>query len=226
MDIKTLVMDFVACRGEMQAWINNRYKDSKSSVIQFRHFNYIVTKDDVKFYTTPDLETIDQVYNDYWFDDLKSDDVVVDIGANIGGFSLVAAKKARMVYSYEPIRHHELFDNVLLNGNQNVKVSPFGLGDGQPTLIEWEGIKKTVETFRFEQVPEHTFLKIDSEGAEWHIPPEQLAQPRRIEAELHWWGHGKKYWPGWKQVLDEYYEYDLTKVSNANVIGILHAVRK
>lgn len=46
---------------------------------------------------------------------LKHDDVFVDIGANIGIFSLVAAKLARAgrVYAFEPV--HDLFDKLTMN---------------------------------------------------------------------------------------------------------------
>jgi hypothetical protein len=225
MDIKTLAIDFYNCRGNLQQWINNRYKDLNSAVVLFRNYDYIVTKEGVKYRVTIDLETVDQVISDYRMDDITKDDVVLDIGATIGGFALRAARNAKGVYAFEPVRWRELQANILLNNVNNVNMVPMGLGDGLPVEIFWhEPI--TINTMPFHNIPPCNWLKADCEGAEWFIPAGGLRQFRRIEAELHWRGGGKKHWPVWKKVLDEYFEYELTKVPNANVIGILHARRK
>lgn len=54
---------------------------------------------------------------------LKKEDIFVDIGANIGIFSCIAAKKSHKVYSIEPTTHtfQRLIENFNLNNIQNAE---------------------------------------------------------------------------------------------------------
>jgi FkbM family methyltransferase len=71
---------------------------------------------------------------------LPEDGVFLDIGANIGSFTLVAAKRAPFgkVHAFEPcLKHLERLNyNVLLNGFTNIYVNSFALSDvsGQAVL--------------------------------------------------------------------------------------------
>jgi FkbM family methyltransferase len=71
---------------------------------------------------------------------LPEDGVFFDIGANIGSFTLVAAKRVRFgkVHAFEPCRKHleRLHHNIALNGFTNVYVNSFALSDvnGQAVL--------------------------------------------------------------------------------------------
>lgn len=64
---------------------------------------------------------------------LPKDGVFIDCGANIGSFTLVAAKLARQgqVHAFEPSRHHieRLAHNISLNAFGNVKLMLVGLSD-------------------------------------------------------------------------------------------------
>lgn len=64
---------------------------------------------------------------------LPSDGVFVDIGANIGSFTLVAAKYAQSgrVHAFEPSDFHlqRLVHNIKLNGFDNITINPVGLSD-------------------------------------------------------------------------------------------------
>ena len=72
---------------------------------------------------------------------LPSDGVFIDIGANIGSFTLVAAKIAQHgeVHAFEPSAHHffRLSKNVAMNGFGNVSLNRTGLSDqrGSATLF-------------------------------------------------------------------------------------------
>jgi len=69
-----------------------------------------------------------------FFDFIKQGDVILDIGANIGFYSLLAAKKLQdtgKVYSFEPSKFvlEELKTNIEINKYYNVEAFDFALSD-------------------------------------------------------------------------------------------------
>ncbi len=71
---------------------------------------------------------------------LKEGDVLWDIGANVGAYSLVAAKNGNgkvKVYSFEPsfLNFHQLCKNIALNNCGDV-VTPFNLALSDKTVLE------------------------------------------------------------------------------------------
>ena len=64
---------------------------------------------------------------------LKPGDVFLDIGANIGYFSLLAAKHepTAKIFCFEPVRSsfHKLEENIALNAAKNVKAVNAGIGE-------------------------------------------------------------------------------------------------
>lgn len=133
------------------------------------------------------------------FQDIKKGDVVVDIGAFIGDFSIKAANKGAKVYSYEPCKKtFEIFlKNIKLN-NLEDRISFFNKGiykeSGQKDLIirEDHGVNsmiggnvldhrsKTIgaekiklitfkQLFDSNKIKQCDFLKIDCEGVEYDI---------------------------------------------------------
>jgi len=69
---------------------------------------------------------------------LKPDDVVVEIGANIGYYALQEARIVKQVYAIEPTATNvaQLRRNIALNGYQNIAVYEMAIGDydGEATL--------------------------------------------------------------------------------------------
>lgn len=121
---------------------------------------------------------------------------IVDVGANIGSFTILAAKRGAMVYAFEPLpeSYKMLRMNVILNDVEDkVKAFPFAVGEpGKARLYitldrpDWcsldlslNNLKEEefveVDVISLEQVfqmtgLEHiTFLKLDCEGAEREI---------------------------------------------------------
>jgi FkbM family methyltransferase len=125
---------------------------------------------------------------EYWMTDIRNEDHVLDIGANIGAFCIRAAKISRHVTAVEPVTADLLTRNIALNGVK-VRVIHGGLGDGSSLGIEWDGERSTVPTFRLRDLVRMAegcdFLKCDCEGAEWKIHPGDMKGIRRIEMELH-----------------------------------------
>ena len=149
---------------------------------------YRTTRDGIRFLTvTTPFRQITEV-PEYWMNDIRKEDRVLDIGANIGAFSIRAAKISRRVTAVEPVTADLLEKNISLN-RVNVRVIRGGLGDGSPSEIEWDGVYSAVPTFRLRDLVRISggcdFLKCDCEGAEWKISPGDFKGIRRIEMELH-----------------------------------------
>lgn len=133
---------------------------------------------------------IDDVFSDYRFNDIRKDDIVLDIGANVGAFSLFVSRMVKHVYAVEPMLTDILKQNVSLNKADNITVLDEALGKGM-LEIPWVGCKprKIMGKSLGELIKvcggHVDFLKMDCEGAEWSIEPNELAGIRRIEAEIH-----------------------------------------
>ena len=157
-------------------------------------------------YTVPDTEIIFDLRSDYPTDEIvireiweenvyEVEDwryniggVVVDIGANIGSFSIYSAYRGAEVYAIEPEPHNleALKNNIAINNMQEkIHVLPYAIGDHKGTVvISDEGggstimddnIGSEVELMSFDSVfelyrlQEVDILKIDVEGAEVEI---------------------------------------------------------
>jgi len=66
-----------------------------------------------------------------WINSFKKNEILVDIGANIGVYTLYAAKKGITVHAFEPHAGNfaELVTNIYINEFNNVKAYPFAVMD-------------------------------------------------------------------------------------------------
>lgn len=141
---------------------------------------------------------------------LKEDDVVLEVGANIGYYALIEARICRKIFAVEP--HPENFErlqkNVALNGYKNVvtQQGAFGATDepiklycsdlsnwhscreapeSEDSFIEVDGF--TIDRFVAEnEAP--TFIKMDVEGFELQVlrgAEKTLKSIRHLFLELH-----------------------------------------
>lgn len=141
------------------------------------------------------VDDIPQLYNlyaiqNYNMNDLKPDDVVLDLGANIGAFSLPASTKCKHVYAIEPLYYDVLRKNCELNSIKNISVLPCAIGYPGESTIEHGNRNKTSKVVPLNMIYrlcryKPTFLKIDIEGYEWFITPEDFNGIREIEGEIH-----------------------------------------
>ena len=79
-----------------------------------------------------------------WMDNLGAGDTLIDVGANIGFFSIYAAKRGAQVWAFEPnILVYELLKkNVVANGCDGVGYTNIALYDSETKLTinpEWNG---------------------------------------------------------------------------------------
>jgi len=178
-------------------------------------------------------QPIFDAYREYRFDRIRPDDVVLDIGAQIGAFAIPAAKIARRVYAVEPIFHCELLESIRLNQVENIYARWEGLGESNGWLrLEYLGASSRCVTRTLPEMLDMstgvTVLKIDCEGCEWYINPEDLKGIRVIEAELHtiWLGikarRKMKEWVSWLE--DNNYNYELEHIDSTR--SMLHAEKR
>jgi len=157
-----------------------------------------------------DRASITEVQMFHPYSDPRPGSVVVDIGANIGAFSLLASRTARRVYAVEPIpsNYEILCRNVQLNGAPPVTAMCAAISsengfstmsdDGVMSSLKWNRPDKagaTVRTITLKDfIQEHAiesvdFLKMDCEGAEWDILAQTDASVfgliQHIEMEYH-----------------------------------------
>lgn len=147
-----------------------------------------------------DLTTLFEIFvnDDYSFKgDPDAKFNILDIGANVGYFSMLFSKKypKAEIFSFEPFpnTYKRLTDNINLNNAVNVKPYPFAVSDFNGTAdfysFEWAGCntmidrkfddghydKTTVNVLAFDDifaktgVNEFQFGKIDCEGSEYQI---------------------------------------------------------
>lgn len=174
--------------------------DRSNIIVGSKLIDYFVTKDGAKYKVDGYSNLIiEETRLDYDWSDLRQDDIVLDIGANIGGFTIGAALKAKHVYAVEPIFYKELEVNVKLNNLKNVTIltSALGSGSGENVNLSFNKIeRKNIPTHSLIQIinmieskslgiHKVSFIKCDCEGGEWFIQPSELQGIRRIELELH-----------------------------------------
>lgn len=155
-------------------------------------------------------------YNPKGFE-IKPNDVVVDIGAHAGIFTILASYFAKQgqVYAFEPFRenYNLLLENINLNKAKNVKVFNKAVSNssgklkfyvsqtknkGQNSIYRLGKTQKEVNVDKIsfkdflKTIPKIDFLKIDCEGAEYEIlfslSKEELQKIKKISMEFHNYG--------------------------------------
>ncbi len=190
---------------------------------------YFMTEDQVKFLRFPARYRQITEVPEYHYDDIQEDDIVIDIGANVGAFAIRAARYSRHVVAVEPVTCDLLLGNVRLNGVE-VRVVCGALGNGNPARVRWDEREVHVPTFPLRDIIAIAggcdFLKCDCEGAEWMIDPKDLAGIRRIEMELHLPPICGRPDPLLLEYISRHYEFTLDRVpchAPLGLMGYLHA---
>lgn len=209
-------------KSPLRKYFNQLYYDPSTAIIRLKDIDYVVV-DGCKYYPSDQLGSVVRPEGK-WFEGVKGDDVVVDIGADIGAVTIPLAKKARRVIALEPLFADELKRNVDLNGLENVEVlvsalGPKDLGISEAPTFEYSSKKQRSTVHSFQTLKEMVggqidFIKVDCEGCEWCIEPEEFGGVREIRIEFHVrrWHKKEDYrkidkWVGW--LNKEGYEVDV-----------------
>jgi len=146
--------------------------------------------------------------------EIEEKDVIIDIGANIGIFSIYASKKAPKgkIYAFEPFKTHflKLNKNLKLNKIKNIKTFSLAVDkDNKPksffiskthtgnhSLLKNENTTLETKTecislkevFKQNKIKKCDFIKIDCEGGEYDIlygaPKDILNKIKKISLEF------------------------------------------
>ena len=188
-------------------------------LIDFRKGLVLKLKGGVKFKCRHfmDALTIKEVFvnNDYKIKSSKQPKIIIDIGANIGSFSIFAASKMpnAKIFSFEPLRgtFQQLKENISINGfgkqivpnkmavykeEKRIKLYDAGIS-GLSSIYRtrneenFELIKSTTlkNIFEKNKIKTCDYLKIDCEGAEYDIlsncPKSIFKKIKTISLEFH-----------------------------------------
>lgn len=202
---------------------------------------YIVTSKGDRFFNTKDVFTVKTSLTDYRFD-IKDTDIVLDIGANVGGFSIPASRLAYKVYAVEPLMVKELRDNIILNTRNNIEIIENALGDGGIMNIYWrdnsfKDIITNVHTMRLSVLKSYCpdnkcdFLKIDCEGGEWCIKQSEIEDVRRIEMEIHRFKDGEPFSTMYNMLeqagfIYEYQEWQIMDSDIFDGVSLVHCYKE
>lgn len=157
--------------------------------------------------------------------DIKLNDTVIDIGAHIGSFTVLAGKRAKngrvLAYEPDPANYKQLEKNIKANNLSNVILSSDAVLDRQATIPfhkdtfntaessvfklgnETISIKSTTlaDIFTEQKIERCDLLKIDCEGAEYdilfHALPTMMDKIDKIVMECHA--------PGYFDIINEAY---------------------
>ena len=156
------------------------------------YIDYLVMKDGAKYKSTTQSNiTVEQTRRDYDLSVIKPDDVVLDIGANVGGYTIAAALKCKHVYAVEPLFTDLLKENILLNDLTNVTIIRMGIGGGESQSIKYadrsdDMVLSVTLTKLLNILPlQPTILKSDCEGGEQYFVSKDFDGFRHIEMEMH-----------------------------------------
>jgi hypothetical protein len=197
-----------------------------------KKFTFFPASDGVRFLVKD--TSFRQIFDvpEYRFDDLRRDDRVIDIGANVGAFCIRACRYSRHVVAVEPVTAILLRENIREN-EVPVRVIEGALGDGNPLKVSWDGFEIISPSYPLREIIRMgggcDFLKCDCEGAEWQITPDDLRDVRRIEMELHIPPIGGPPNPALLDYISLHYHFGIERRpvhSALGVMGVLHAEKK
>lgn len=94
---------------------------------------------------------------------VTKNDIVIDLGANIGDFTVKVAKKAKRVIAVEPSKKslEILKKNIEINGLNNVSVLPYAVSDKEgKAYLSGEGVSSALSDREGEEIQTITLDKI------------------------------------------------------------------
>lgn len=147
-----------------------------------------------KFHNSHAMQEYPDIFSQvsgYNVDELKKTDVVLDVGANIGAYTVMVAPLVKYVIAVEPLFYRELQRNITLNYLTNVRCLPYALGEGEEFEINFCNETRVCESLRFDDIIARcpykpNILKIDCEGGEYAVPIDELMDGMSmIDGEFH-----------------------------------------
>ena len=174
--------------GWIRKYTNLLYYDPRMVVLGLYKLKTI-EMNGCKFHANESLEALRDMSGNPWLEGTKPEDTVLDLGAHIGVMCIPLALKVKKVYAVEPLYAEELRQNIALNSLQNVEVWEMALGSGPPIHLWYRERKATVPTLSLTEIRGRTgpidFIKLNCEGGEWTVRPEEYMGIREIRLDYH-----------------------------------------
>lgn len=195
-----------------------------------------------------------EIYAPFSFMEILDGEVILDVGAHIGAFTLLAASAcpSSPIYCYEPMpeNYEILLTNLRMNGIQNVKAYPTAISavSGlRPLHIDETNTEShflqdlgsdgflvptltLAEVFRRHSIKRCGLLKMDCEGSEYEILFEAssavLSRIGRISLEYHTSARIPRDYPARLVQFLESEGYDVTIIPDPIKHGLLYASRE
>lgn len=180
----------------------------------------------------------------YKLDNIEDADIIIDLGACFGGFTMFAYEvaKSKTFIAVEPVWYDILQIN-LENNSIPATVFPFAIAHPKDergwALMNWDGRELYSQKIALKQIlkshnGKKVFLKCDIEMGEWNLVPEDFANIIRIEIEMHCLGSEvsgtfNQMNPLLVQFLEEQYFIDpeeSTITTKNGVAKVFHMYRK
>lgn len=173
----------------IRKYLNLLYYDPNGVCLKISNFDYIVV-DGCKFYVNDQIDSVQRLKDNPWFANIRKGDIALDLGANIGAITIPLAKAAKKVYAVEPLFYRELNANIELNGLENVQVWDVALGkDYSLKKFTFSSRSDYSVVIPFKQIRRDIgridWMKVDIEGYEWLIKPEECEGIRELRFEFH-----------------------------------------
>lgn len=176
---------------KLRGLVNSAFYNPRQVIISYSNFDYLEV-DGFRFGCSDQIDSVQRVKGNPWFDNMRLTDIGVDIGANIGAITIPLATYTSKVIAMEPLFWRELQKNAQANNLGNIIIEPYCLGPrtGDKIQITFSSRSEMVTTYTWRDFRRYIgdkidWLKLDCEGAEWLINPEDLEGIREIRAELH-----------------------------------------
>jgi len=168
----------------------------------------------VKFYPSLlNYPRMFEAWDRYNIEGIRPEDVVLDVGANVGSFTLPVAKRCKKVIAVEPMFTDLLIRNIELNNLHNIEVidRAIGLGVAKDTEVdcqEYQGRFVSIDpTVLLETYGPLDVVRLDCGGMEGTFNLDKYKDVRQWEVEFHSWegvvDHAALLWNGWKEHLDK-----------------------
>jgi len=174
--------------GWIRRYTNLLYYDPRTVVLGLYKLK-MIEMNGCKFYANEALEALRDMSGNPWLEGTRPDDTVLDIGAHMGVMCIPLALKVKRVYAVEPLYAEELRRNLALNGLNNVEVWEMALGSGSPIRLWYRTRQATVPTLSLTEMRNRTgsidFIKLNCEGGEWTVMPEEYEGIREIRLDYH-----------------------------------------
>lgn len=172
----------------------------------------------------------------YDFHEITKKDTVLDIGAETGLFSLLAARLGAKVYSIEPISTHWVEENIRKNNlSHQITILPFAFGGNKEITCQhhFQGPNvKKIQAHDLEYIFENiddmiTIIKCDCEGYEYDgfQNTTNFRNIRKIDMEVHVFKNkNDRVFDLIKQLKDARFEIEYNKPFMEEIsLGILRA---